>query len=180
MKSLKGWLFSISIIALVVVSLVGINANASQRHHLSKENKIEFKQRKITKVSFKKYKYNLNKTKKLNIYNLNRIVNNKKNKFVFFGSIECPYCRNFSKTLKKFTNEKLRAKVYYFEVNQFDEKNLMKNKKLVKTMSYLIDKKFKLEQIPAIFAMKGNKIISHYNDSKTSLNQLNQLNKKLK
>lgn len=143
------------------------------------DSKIEQAQSNITKISIKQYEKNIRRTKTITVDQFLKLVKKQgKGFYLFFGFKECPYCRRFSPTLKLFSTQKGVRPIYYVNVDTFGV-NDNKNSDSYKYVRTFIGTKIKLKSTPTIAAVKDGHVIGQYNDSKTTLHQLEKLQKKL-
>lgn len=140
--------------------------------------KIEKQQLNVTHVTFKQYGNNIKRTYAVTPVKLTSLLKSKKTYYLFFGFRSCPYCRNFSKTLSKFMKQSKTRTVYYVNIENFGS-DLNPNSTMYKDLQNFIEKKVVLKTTPTIVAMKGNKMMGSFRDSRTSLKQLQNLNVKL-
>ncbi|QCZ54445.1 bacteriocin transport accessory protein (plasmid) [Levilactobacillus brevis] len=132
----------------------------------------------MTHVTFKQYGNNIKRTHEVTPVKLTSLLKSKKTYYLFFGFRGCPYCRNFSKTLAKFMKQSKTRPVYYVNIENFGS-DLNPNSTMYKDLQNFIEKKVVLKTTPTIVAMKGNKMMRSFRDSRTSLKQLQNLNVKL-
>lgn len=172
-------------IFLVAVFAICILSSGEERAYAetttsSSSPKIELAQSHITKVSIKEYKENIKHTKSITVKHFFELLKKHRGKsfYLFFGFKECPYCRKFSPTLKLFSMQRQVRPIYYVNVDTFGV-NDRKNSKVYKYVQTFIGTKIRLKSTPTVVGIKNGYIIGQYNDSKTTLQQLNKLQKKM-
>lgn len=70
----------------------------------------------VTDVSESEYLNNIEGTTKIDGWTLINLLNSKQDFYLFIGYKECPYCREFSKTLKEFIPQADRP-IYYLDLD---------------------------------------------------------------
>ncbi|MDA0411269.1 PedC/BrcD family bacteriocin maturation disulfide isomerase [Levilactobacillus brevis] len=136
---------------------------------LASTNKISDTNQSITSVTIPEYEQNIHETKEITTDDLSKMLNRKSTFILFIGYKECPYCREFSKTLRTFLNE-TGLPVYYLNLRNPTPVNLHSNAVL------FLKNKIKLRGTPTLALIKRNKVIHEYLGTIT-LNQLKTLKK---
>lgn len=124
----------------------------------------------ITNVDAKTYERNISETMPITIAELKQNIECGKTFVTYFGHESCPYCRDFSKTLKIFLDE-TDVPVYYFDTSKVSSKDVDAD------FLNMMDNVIGLQVTPTIVLVKHGKAIHRYVGSDTSLESLMTLEK---
>ncbi|WP_232751019.1 hypothetical protein [Macrococcoides caseolyticum] len=127
-------------IILIIITLLTIN-NISNAEELNiKENH----------VSIEQYQKNISGIKELHAKRLVSLLKSNKKYYLYIGFQECPYCRDFSKTLSDFSSN-ANLPIYYFNLNSGNSKLNESDKKLIEKVLNEIERKCKFKRNSYIF-----------------------------
>ncbi|MGX7048979.1 thioredoxin fold domain-containing protein [Pseudolactococcus piscium] len=141
---------------------------SSCRHQSEKGTSIENKNNNVSKEEAvsKDYDYYKGAIKKFKEVGTDLLKNkeNFRNKFIFFGRISCPYCRDFSHILKK-SSLKNNVDIYYVNTASSDQPQVLND----------ILNEYHIDEVPTLVYLNATGQITKFSgDDEKSLNQFIQ------
>ncbi|MDT3801525.1 bacteriocin transporter, partial [Staphylococcus aureus] len=92
--------------------------------------------------------------------------------YLYIGFQECPYCRDFSETLREFSSN-ANLPIYYFNLNSGNSKLNESDKKFIEKV---LNESVNLRGTPTFLKIEKKKIIAKFEGSQTTIRDLNDIN----
>ncbi|MCE4957813.1 PedC/BrcD family bacteriocin maturation disulfide isomerase [Macrococcoides caseolyticum] len=162
----KIFLLSISLaISSALISPLNVHANENPTEVL-KETKRE------TNISKEKYEKNIKNLISLSSSEAVSLIDSKDSYYLYIGYADCPFCREFSTVLKKFSRHANKP-IYYINLNNNSKINSPDD--IDKIQKFLIEKA-SFDSTPTFLKIENQQIKNKLEGSKTTLQDLLQIN----
>ncbi|HEH2730433.1 TPA: PedC/BrcD family bacteriocin maturation disulfide isomerase [Staphylococcus aureus] len=110
--------------------------------------------------------------KELHAKRLVSLLKSNKKYYLYIGFQECPYCRDFSETLREFSSY-ANLPIYYFNLNSGNSKLNESDKKFIEKV---LNESVNLRGTPTFLKIEKKKIIAKFEGSQTTIRDLNDIN----
>lgn len=127
-----------------------------------------------TNVSIVQYQTNISGIKELTPKKTMNLLKSNKSYYLYIGFQECPYCREFSKTLNTF---KYEAKLPIYYLNLSKDYSILSEKEKEKLQDFLL-RDVELSGTPTFLKVQKHKITSQFVGSETNITMLRSINYK--
>lgn len=165
----------VSIVLVIGLLLFGSSLFEQQVYAQNSEDIVEAKHHlNVTDVSEDEYLNNISGIKELTGQELLKLVGSKDDYILFLGYKECPYCREFSKSVKSFKYESVLPFYYVDVTRRFSDVT----KTEVEKINTFLQSEVKLSATPTIAKVVKGRVAMTYVGAQTSLDQLRELNGK--